>query len=202
MHVPRLPRLRAGLLAAALSTCLSGPAFAVGALIEQPFPPIPTPAEYGAAALALGNPLNQPVTGALDRPAVVGGQRPPSLEALQAARPGGGIDTGLEPGRAEALRASGLQYGAQGGLAARAYAINEMLHRYEGQLDTTYDFRSLVLPVGSGGQTLLSPPVVTASQLAFALGSGGQVARETSCIYAVTRAADSDSSPSTSTSRR
>ena len=74
MHVPRLPRLRAGLLAAALSTCLSGPAFAVGALIEQPFPPIPTPAEYGAAALALGNPLGLSgsattgIVSALDRP--------------------------------------------------------------------------------------------------------------------------------------
>ena len=67
-------------------------------------------------------------------------------------------------------------YGAQGGLAGRSFAINQMLRAYEPTLDTTFDFHSLVLPVGSG-QTLLRPPVISQAQMAFALGDSGQVAR-------------------------
>ena len=92
------------------------------------------------------------------------------------------------------LRTAALTYGAQGGLAARSFAINEMLRRYQAQLDSAYDFRTLVLPVGSG-QTLMRPPIVSAAQMAFALGDGGQVARETSCIYQITREAQLASTP-------
>jgi defect-in-organelle-trafficking protein DotC len=92
------------------------------------------------------------------------------------------------------VRTAGLTYGAQGGLAARSFALNEMLRRYQAQLDSAYDFRSLVLPVGRG-QTLMRPPVVSAAQMAFALGEGGQVARETSCIYQITRQAQLASTP-------
>jgi len=53
-------------------------------------------------------------------------------------------------GRAEMVRTAGLTYGAQGGLAARSFALNEMLRRYQAQLDSAYDFRTLVLPVGRG----------------------------------------------------
>ena len=53
---------------------------------------------------------------------------------------------------------------------------------------------TLVLPVGSG-QTLMRPPIVSAAQMAFALGDGGQVARETSCIYQITREAQLASTP-------
>ncbi len=185
----------------AASSILAGIFFAVschaaGTLTEVPFPPVPSPAQYDQAARALGNPLNQPVTGGLELPVIVGGERPPSLEALQATRPGDTPESGLEAGRAEALRQSGAEYGAQGGLAARAFAINEMLRRQEPQLDGTYDFRPLVLPAGtSGRQTLLKPPVVTEAQMAFALGDGGQVARETSCIYQITRVAELTSAP-------
>ena len=69
-----------------------------------------------------------------------------------------------------------------------------MLRRYEAQLDSAYDFRPLVLPVGRG-QTLMRPPIVSAAQMAFALGEGGQVARETSCIYQITRQAQLASTP-------
>ena len=55
-------------------------------------------------------------------------------------------------------------------------------------------FRTLVLPVGSG-QTLMRPPIVSAAQMAFALGDGGQIARETSCIYQITREAQLASTP-------
>ena len=92
------------------------------------------------------------------------------------------------------VRTAALTYGAQGGLAARSFAINEMLRRYQAQLDSAYDFRALVLPVGAG-QTLMRPPIVSAAQMAFALGDSGQVARETSCIYQITREAQLASAP-------
>jgi defect-in-organelle-trafficking protein DotC len=157
-------------------------------------PPDPAPEEVEQNLPQLGNPLNKPVTGAAEDPLVVGTEPPPSLEALQAARPGGEKGDGLEPGRADMVRTAGLTYGAQGGLAARSFAINEMLRRYPAQLDAAYDFRTLVLPVGSG-QTLMRPPIVSAAQMAFALGEGGQVARETSCIYQITRSAQLASAP-------
>ena len=70
-------------------------------------------------------------TGAAELPLIVGGARPPSLEALQATRPGDQPGSGLEAGRAETLREAGRTFGAQGGLAARSFAINEMLRRHE-----------------------------------------------------------------------
>jgi defect-in-organelle-trafficking protein DotC len=166
-----------------------------GILVDGPTPPMPSVEQFDAALPALANPLNQPITGAHVAPSIVGGEAPPSLEALQATRPGDEPGDGLEPGRAETLRQSGLTYGAQGGLAARSYAINEMLRRYEAELTTTYDFRALVLPVGRGGQTLMRPPVVSEAQMAFALGENGQVARETSCIFEITREAQLTSAP-------
>lgn len=157
-------------------------------------PPTLAPGQAEPAAAALANPLNRPITGAKDLPAILGGERPPSLEALQATRPGDQPGDGLDTGRAEVQRDGGRTYGAQGGLAARAFALNEMLRRHEPELDGAYDFRTLVLPAGSG-QTLMRPPVVSAAQMAFALGDGGQVARETSCIYEITRAAELTAAP-------
>ncbi|GAV36438.1 hypothetical protein ROTAS13_04125 [Roseomonas sp. TAS13] len=165
-----------------------------GYLVDGATPPMPGVEQFDAAIPALANPLNQPITGARTAPSIVGGEAPPSLEALQATRPGDEPGDGLEQGRAEVLRQSGLTYGAQGGLAARSFAINEMLRRYEAELTTTYDFRALVLPVG-GGQTLMRPPIVSEAQMAFALGENGQVARETSCIFEITREAQLTSAP-------
>lgn len=160
-----------------------------------PVPPMPPPAAVDATAHVLGDPLNKPVTGAAEAPVVIGGEKPPSLETLQAVRAaGGGAASGLEPGREEVLRAAGVTFGAQGGLSARSFAINEMLRRYEAMLDGVYDFKALVLPLG-GGQTLMRPPVVTQAQMAFALGENGQVARETACIYQITREARLASAP-------
>lgn len=165
-----------------------------GYLVDGASPPMPSVEQFDAAIPALANPLNQPITGAREAPSIVGGDAPPSLEALQATRPGDEPGDGLEQGRADVLRQSGLTYGAQGGLAARSFAINEMLRRYEAELTTTYDFRALVLPVGSG-QTLMRPPIVSEAQMAFALGENGQVARETSCIFEITREAQLTSAP-------
>jgi defect-in-organelle-trafficking protein DotC len=171
-----------------------GPVWAGDTLTSPRVPPDPTPDQVEQAVPDLGNPLNKPITGASQDPLVVGTEPPPSLEALQATRPGDEAGNGLEPGRADMVRTAALTYGAQGGLAARSFALNDMLRRYQAQLDTTYDFRSLVLPVGSG-QTLMRPPIVSAAQMAFALGDGGQVARETSCIYQITREAQLASAP-------
>ncbi len=161
---------------------------AEGGVYPEAVPLQPAPVKVDQAAQTLASPINKPITGALEVPAVVGGEAPPSLEALQATRPGDQHGDGLKPGRADELRQAAMIYGAQGGLAGRAFALNELLRRYEATLDTTFDFRSLVLPVGSG-QTLMRPPIITQAQMAFALGEGGQVARETSCIYEITREA-------------
>jgi defect-in-organelle-trafficking protein DotC len=173
---------------------LCAQARAQDALTSPRVPPDPTPDQVEKNVPDLANPLNKPVTGASQNPLVVGTEPPPSLEALQAARPGDEKGNGMEPGRAEMVRTAALTYGAQGGLAARSFALNEMLRRYQPQLDSAFDFRPLVLPVGAG-QTLMRPPIVSAAQLAFALGDGGQVARETSCIYQITREAQLASAP-------
>jgi defect in organelle trafficking protein DotC len=186
-----LPAALAVVAGLALLTTSAG---AGDALTAPRVPPDPTPEQIEQNLPQLGNPLNKPVTGASEDPLVVGTAPPPSLEALQATRPGDEKGGELESGRAEMVRTAGLTYGAQGGLAARSFAINEMLRRYQGQLDSAYDFRTLVLPVGSG-QTLMRPPIVSAGQMAFALGEGGQVARETSCIYQITRSAQLASAP-------
>ena len=160
-------------------------------VIVMPVPPAPSAAGVDQAAHELGNTLNKPVTGAAENPRVVGGERPPSLETLQAARPGGLVIPGappLEPGRMEILHDAGLTYGAQGGLAARAFAINEMLRRYEGQLDQVYDFSAVVLR-HPGSAILMVPPIVSEAQMAFALQDQGQIARETACVYSITRVA-------------
>lgn len=163
-------------------------------LFDSPVPGLPSADEVADGARRLGSPLNNPITGSSEMPIVIGGARPPSLETLQAARPGFNPTSDLGGPRGEALHQSGLSFGARGGLAARGFALNEMLRRNESRLDATYDFRSLVVPVG-GGQTLMRPPIVTEAQMAFALGDGGQVARETGRVYEITRQAQLASAP-------
>jgi defect-in-organelle-trafficking protein DotC len=164
-------------------------------VIVMPIPPQPSLAAVDSAARELGNPRNKPVTGASIEPAVVGGERPLSLETLQAARPGSGLAAeGLEPGRQDILYQAGLTYGAQGGLAARAFAINEMLRRYETMLDTVYNFDDVVLR-RSGSHIIMRPPVISEAEMALALGDGGQVARETACVYSISHAAQFGSAP-------
>ncbi|MBI0538346.1 conjugal transfer protein TraI [Roseomonas sp. KE2513] len=196
MSEPRRSGLRPALLAA---TALAALAFAPAARAEGSVsflasPPMSGQTQYEAASRTLADQINQPITGASTLPVVEGVEAPPSLEALQAARSGDQVGDGLETGRAEVLRQAATIYGAQGGLAARSFGINEMLRRYEAQLTTTYDFRPLVLSVG-GGQTLMRPPIVSEAQMAFALGENGQVARETSCIFEITREAQLTSAP-------
>lgn len=185
--------LMAGTMALTLSAVSQ--AQAQSNLLTSPaVPPFPSPTQMEQNLPTLGNPANQPITGGSEDPLVVGTEAPPSLEALQDTRPGDQAGDGLKPGREAMLKTAAETYGAQGGLAARGFSINEMLRRYEAQLDTTFDFSALVLPV-NGGQTLMRPPIVSAAQMAFALGDNGQVARETSCIYQITREAQLASAP-------
>ena len=146
--------LHAALLQAAMFSALvlSAGAHAAGegSVTFLSSPPMPGEAAYNAAAQDLAAQVNQPITGASTLPVVEGGDAPPSLEQLQSARPGDQGGDGLETGRAETLHQAAMIYGAQGGLAARWFAINEMLRRHEAQLNGVYDFRRLVLPVGSG----------------------------------------------------
>ncbi len=115
-------------------------------LIVMPIPPQPSPERVDAAAHETGNPINKPVAGAAIEPEVVGGEKPLSVESLQAMRPGVGLAAaGLEPGRQDVLYQAGLAYGARGGLSARAFAINEMLRRYESTLDGVYNFNDVIL---------------------------------------------------------
>jgi defect-in-organelle-trafficking protein DotC len=158
-------------------------------LIVMPLPPQPSPATVDLAARETGNPINKPVTGAAIAPEVVGGDKPLSLESLQATRPGSGLAAeGLEPGRQTILYDAGLAYGARGGLAARASAINEMLRRYEPTLDSVYNFDDVILR-RPGSRIIMRPPVVSEAEMAMALGDGGQIARETACVYSITKIA-------------
>ncbi len=164
-------------------------------LIVMPIPPQPSPAAIDAAAHQTGNPINKPVTGAAIEPEMVGGEQPLSLESLQATRPGVGLAAeGLEPGRQDVLYQAGLAYGARGGLAARAFAINEMLRRYESTLDNVYDFSDVILR-RPGSRIIMRPPVVSEAEMALALGDGGQIARETACVYSISKVAQLGSAP-------
>ncbi len=193
----RRSSFRALLDTATLLAGLAGtaPSFAAsGDPVDSPVPPLPSLGQVDQAARTLGSPLNTPVTGSSIQPVVIGGERPPSLEALQAARPGINPSAGLAGPRGEALHEAALSFGARGGLAARGFALNEILRRYESRLDAAYDFSALVVQVGSG-QTLMRPPVVTEAQMAFALVDGGQVARESGRVYEITRQASLTSAP-------
>jgi defect-in-organelle-trafficking protein DotC len=164
-------------------------------LIVMPIPPEPSPATVDAAARETGNPINKPVTGAAIEPEVVGGDKPLSLESLQATRPGSGLEAeGLEPGRQTILYDGGLAYGAHGGLSARAFAINEMLRRYESALDRVYNFDDVILR-RPGSRIIMRPPVVSEAEMAMALGDGGQIARETACVYSISKIAQLGSAP-------
>ena len=194
-HTPLRRALGVFTILAGLGVSLSAlAANADHALYDNAIPPLPSQDQVDSAAPVLGSPLNNPVTGSSSQLLIIGGDRPPSLESLQAARPGFNPTPDLTGPRGEALHQAALSYGARGGLAARGFALNQILRRYESQLDAAYDFRPLVVQVGSG-QTLMRPPIVTEAQMAFALGDGGQVARETGRVYEITRQAQLSSAP-------
>jgi len=167
----------------------AAPSWAENGVAIYPVPPVPPPAVVDEAAHDLGNPLNKPITGAAQVPAVAGGERPPSLETLQAARAGAaGPGSRLRDWPGGSLHQSGLSYGAQGGLAARAFAINEMLRRYEAMLDSVYDFGPLVIHHWRKPDLDAPSDRVASADGFLPWGDAGQVARETACVYSITRA--------------
>jgi len=121
-----------------------------GTLVPIAQPPEPGADQLDAAELTLANPINKPITDARELDRIIGDDAPPSLEALQNTHPNDEPDDDIKPGRREQLQETAHIYGAQGGLAARSFAINEMLRRYEPTLDATFDFRPIVLPIGGG----------------------------------------------------
>jgi defect-in-organelle-trafficking protein DotC len=140
------------------------------------------------------SPLNTPIAGARVDGQIVGGHAPPSLAALQAARPGSIPGKKISPLRLHALREAALSYGARGGLAAESYTINLLLSQYRKTLDRTFDFSRMVQPIDND-QTLLVPPIVTEAQFAFALAPGGQTAKQTNKVYEITQQARLASAP-------
>ncbi|TDH61204.1 conjugal transfer protein TraI [Dankookia rubra] len=183
--------LRAALLCATILTGLAAAALARAAsagdgIADAPVPPMPSAEQVDRGGRINARGINSPVTGASITGRVTGGGRPPSLEALQALRPATLPEKGAEGMRMQAVCQEGKAYGARGGLSARSFGINEMLRRHEPALDARYDFSTVAISTG-GRTTMLLPPVVTEAQMAFALGDGGQVARETGRIYRITR---------------
>src|ERR1700735_5870941 len=88
----------------AVPVTTAAPPASVNNLIVMPVPPQPSSATVDAAARETGNPINKPVTGASITPEVVGGDKPLSLESLQAIRPGSGRAAGgVEAGRQKIL---------------------------------------------------------------------------------------------------
>ncbi|MBS1035838.1 type IV secretion system DotC family protein [Gluconobacter cerinus] len=180
MRKPRHSACRAALLAASLC------AYNAYAHAEPP-QDLPVP-EIPDGNPEAGDAIDTPVTGAAEAPDIPDVDRPSSLEAMMAVRPGYSPKQESGNGRDSAVRSAAWAYGAQGGRAAESYAINELLRRYSHVLDQKVDFRTLVLPAGNG-QTLIRPPVVTEAQMAVALDPSGQTARETGTIYQITRRA-------------
>lgn len=169
-------------IVAAGLAALAGPALAQTPQ-RAPVLPLPSVAEMERGLRNGASPLNNPVTGSATTPRGAGMMPPPSLEALQALRPAILADKGADGLRSRALCEQAESYGAQGGLAAKSFALTEMLRRYEPQMDQAFDFAPLVYEVGP--RTLFVPPVVTEAQLAFALADGGQQARTTGRVYEI-----------------
>jgi defect in organelle trafficking protein DotC len=152
--------------------------------------PVAVPVTTTAAPAPDNNLIVMPIP-----PQAISHEKPLSLESLQATRPGVGLAAdGLEPGRQDVLYQAGLAYGARGGLAARAFAINEMLRRYESTLDSAYNFNDVILK-RPGSRIIMRPPVVSEAEMALPLGDGGQIARETACVYSISKIAQLGSAP-------
>lgn len=200
-HKASLPAIRASAITALLfpvALIVSGAAHAgPGPRTVPPFPVIgisPAPGAVGRGISDNANPIDNPIAGARINGVLTGGQAPPSLAALQAARPPHPHGKPISPMRFNALHEAALSYGARGGLAAQSYAINLMLAKYQARLDQTFNFSRIVVAV-RGEETLMVPPIVTEAQMAFALEPGGQTAKEIDRVYQITEEARLASAP-------
>lgn len=76
--------------------------------------------------------------------------------------------------RRDAQREAALSYGARGGLAKRAYQIQERMADYAGTLDKVFDFRQLLIKAPSG--LMIEPPIVSEAIDAMIIESDGNEA--------------------------
>jgi len=119
--------------------------------------PVPSrPATQSQAA----NPIDSPITEAAIAPTVTGIDPGLSLEALMAVRPGYPPKNESGDARDAMVRQAAWAAGARGGLYAQQTAIRALLDRYAAVLDRTFDFRTVLKPIGGGG-SLFRPPMVT-----------------------------------------
>lgn len=118
-------------------------------------------------------------------PEIVGPQsEPPALNSLQelAAEID---DSNIAPVLMEALRDAALQLGAQGGLARRAFEINEMLKKHELALDKIYQFDRIAITAPNG--SVVMPPVVTETRDDYKVSADGQLASSTDTVFRINR---------------
>lgn len=113
----------------------------------------------------------RPVTPVGQNPGV-----PPSLAAMQAlegkpVEPGEGVALNQRMGE---IRNVALAFGAQGGLAHRAYQLQKELEDKAGYMSRIYDFNALAIPMSAGG--FVVPPVIEEANDAFTVASDGMSA--------------------------
>lgn len=89
--------------------------------------------------------------------------------------------------RENAMRESALSYGARGALGARTWEIRQQLLRKENYLDRVFDFRSLLIPTGSG--LLIEPPIIGEAQENLKVESDGQQAAVADKVFNIGREA-------------
>ena len=87
--------------------------------------------------------------------------------------------------RFNALKETGLSYGARGGLAYRTYEIRRQLEDRADHLDKIYDFGRLLLPAPGG--LLLEAPVVTEAENALVINGDGQEAAMTDLVFQINK---------------
>jgi defect in organelle trafficking protein DotC len=89
--------------------------------------------------------------------------------------------------RSDAMRESGLSYGARGGLANRTFEIQRRLAEYDTSMSKAFNFSRLLIAAPSG--LLIEPPIVSEAQQAVLVNSGGQAAAVADRIYRINRVA-------------
>ncbi len=85
--------------------------------------------------------------------------------------------------RQQALREAALSYGARGGLARHTWEIMQQLQQNQSVMNSTFDFRQLLVPVGSG--LLMEPPIVNEADDASVVADRGQQAATADRIYRI-----------------
>lgn len=89
--------------------------------------------------------------------------------------------------RDRGLRQAAWSFGVRGGLAARTFAISNVLERRAWELGAAFDFRQLLVAAPSG--LLVQPPVVIEANAAFEVAEEGQVAAVADRTYRIVETA-------------